>query len=122
MMPFASVPKLPKVPGAPRGRKGKVRFGIRQSWKRYRPTVVTNQRLLVFDSGRTPNARELLGAFPLGEVTIGPLGVGRFGATTFELGLPGVGRVPFETGRREEADVEALHQEIFKAQPRSGAR
>jgi hypothetical protein len=112
MLPFASVPKLPKVPGAPRGRKGKVRFGIRQSWRRYRPTVVTNQRLLVFDSGRTPNARELLGAFPLDEVTIGPLGVGRFGATTFDLGLPGAGPVPFETGRREIDDVAELARRV----------
>ena len=108
MLPFASVPKLPKLPGAPRGRKGKVRFGIRQSWRRYRPTVVTDRRLLVFDSGRTPNARELLGAFPLGDVTMGTLGVGRFGATTFSLGLPRLGEVPFETGRREADDVATL--------------
>ena len=108
MMPFASVSKLPKVPGAPRGRKGKVRFGIRQSWRRYRPTVVTNRRVLVFDSGRTPHPRWLLGAFPLAEVTMGPLGVGRFGTTTFELGLPEVGNVPFETGRREAEDVAVL--------------
>ena len=108
MLPFASVPKLPRQPGAPRGRKGKVRFGIRQSWRRYRPTVVTDRRLLVFDSGRTPNPRWLLGAFPLADVTMGPLGVGRFGATTFVLALPGVGDVPFETGRREVADVDVL--------------
>jgi hypothetical protein len=119
VLPFASVPKLPKVPGAPRGRKNKVRFGIRQSWRRYRPSVVTDKRLLIFDSGRTPNPRQLLGAFPLSEVTIGTLGVGRFGATTFELGLPGVGTVPFETGRREEADVQVLHR---IAQPRCRAR
>src|SRR5690348_12875929 len=81
MLPFASVPKLPRQPG---GRKNKVRFGIRQSWKRYRPTVVTDRRLLVFDSGRTPTARTLLGSFPLDEVRMGPIGTGRFGTTTFE--------------------------------------
>jgi hypothetical protein len=112
MLPFASVPKLPRLPGAPRGRKGKVRFGIRQSWKRYRPTVVTDRRLLVFDSGRTPNARELLGAFPLHDIRIGPRGVGRFGATTFTLDLPGNGEVPFETGRREAEDVEVLARQV----------
>jgi len=105
MLPFASVPKLPRQPG---GRKGKVRFGIRQSWRRYRPTVLTNQRVLVFDSGRTPGARHLLGAFELGDVTMGVRGVGRFGATTFDLGLPGLGEIPFETGRREIDDVARL--------------
>jgi hypothetical protein len=104
MMPFAAVPKQP----GPRGRKNKIRFGIRQSWRRYRPVVVTDRRLLVFDSGRTPNARQLLGAFPLAEVTMGPLGVARFGATTFLLELPGLGPVPFETGRREADDVTEL--------------
>src|SRR5262245_46704441 len=84
MLPFASVPKLPRQPG---GRRGKVRFGIRQSWRRYRPTVVTDRRLLVFDSGRTPSACTLLGAFPLGQVSMGPIGSGRFGATTFDLDL-----------------------------------
>lgn len=108
MLPFASVPKLPRPPGAPRGRKGKVRFGIRQSWRRYRPTVVTDRRLLVFDSGRTPNARELLGAFPVGDVTMGTFGVGHLGARMFALGLPGIGEVPFETGRREADDVAVL--------------
>jgi hypothetical protein len=107
MLPFASVPKLPPQPG---GRKAKVRFGIHQSWKRYRPTVITDRRVLVFDSGRAPNARALLGAFPLGDVTMGALGTGRFGTTTFVLGLPGVGEVPFETGRREVQDVAALRQ------------
>ena len=102
MLPFAAVPKLP------RGPEGKVRFGIRQSWKRYRPCVVTDRRLLVFDSGRAPSARALLGAFPIDAVSMGPLGTGRFGTTTFVLGLPGVGAVPFETGRREVDDVARL--------------
>jgi hypothetical protein len=102
MLPFASVPKLP------RGPQGKVRFGIRQSWKRYRPCVITDRRLLVFDSGRAPGARSLLGAFTLADVTMGPLGAGRFGTTTFVLELPGIGVVPFETGRREVDDVARL--------------
>jgi hypothetical protein len=68
--------------------------------------------VLVFDSGRTPQPRELLGAFPIGEVTMGPVEDGRFGASTFVLGLPGIGLVPFETGRREAADVEALSRMV----------
>jgi len=109
MLPFASVPKLPRGPG------GKVRFGIRQSWRRYRPSVVTDRRLLVFDSGRTPTAQTLLGTFELSEVTMGPLGTARFGATSFVLGLPGVGEVPFETGRKEVDDVEVLRRAVVAA-------
>lgn len=109
MLPFASVPKLPRQPG---GRRAKVRFGIRQSWRRYRPTVVTDRRILVFDSGRTPGARTLLGAFALDDVTMGPIGTARFGATAFDLGLPGVGEVPFETGRREVDDVAVLERVV----------
>ena len=111
MLPFASVPKLPRSPER-RGRKGKVRTGIHQSWKRYRPCVVTGRRLLVFDSGRAPNARSLLGAFPLDQVTMGPLGTGRFGTTTFVLGLPGIGDIPFETGRKEVADLGVLRRAV----------
>jgi hypothetical protein len=112
MLPFAAVPKLARRPG---GRKAKVRFGIRQSWRRYRPSVVTDRRLLVFDSGRAPNARGLLGAFPLDDVTMGPVGTARFGTATFVLGLPGVGEVPFETGRKEVDDVEILRAAVTAA-------
>jgi hypothetical protein len=109
MLPFASVAKLPRQPG---GRSAKVRFGIRQSWRRYRPSVVTDRRLLVFDSGKAPNARTLLGAFPLAAITMSPLGVARFGATSFDLTLPGLGAVPFETGRREVDDVAVLQSTL----------
>jgi hypothetical protein len=109
MLPFASVPKLPRQPG---GRRAKVRFGIRQSWRRYRPSVVTDRRLLVFDSGRAPGARSLLGAFALGDVRMGPVGTARFGASAFVLDLPGVGEVPFETGRKEVDDLEVLRRVV----------
>ena len=112
MLPFASVPKLPRRPG---GRRAKVRFGIRQSWRRYRPCVVTDRRFLVFDSGRAPSPRSLLGAFPLDEMTMGPLTARRFGATAFVLDLPGVGEVPFETGRKEVDDVEVLQRAIRRS-------
>jgi hypothetical protein len=96
LLPFATVPKRGKGP------EGKVRVGIRQSWRRYRPLVVTDRRLLVFDSGRTPDPRGLLAAFALAEVTMSPPVPRRFGATVFELTLPGEGAVPFETGRRDD--------------------
>ena len=120
MLPFASVPKLPRGGGR---RRDKVRFGIRQSWRRYRPSVVTDRRLLVFDSGRAPSARSLLGAFPLVDVTMSPLVNARFGATSFVLDLPGVGDVPFETGRKEAADVEILEGAVRRSassRPRPG--
>ena len=112
MLPFASVPKLPRQPG---GRRAKVRFGIRQSWRRYRPCVVTDRQFLVFDSGRAPSPRSLLGAFPLDDVTMGPLTAARFGTTAFALDLPGVGAVPFETGRKEVDDVEVLQRAIRRS-------
>jgi hypothetical protein len=112
MLPFATVAKLPRQPGR---RRSKVRFGIRQSWRRYRPCVVTDRRLLVFDSGRAPSARALLGAFPLAEVTMGRAGVARFGATSFDLTLPGLGAVPFETGRHEADDVVVLRDLVETA-------
>jgi hypothetical protein len=117
LLPFATVPKLPRSPER-RGRKGKVRFGIRQSWRRYRPLVMTDRRLLVFDSGRTPHPRELIAAFALDDVTIGPVTAGRFGTSLFELSLPGVGEIPFETGRREAQDLAILRAALVSTPPR----
>jgi hypothetical protein len=45
-------------------------------------------------------------------VAIGPIGAGWFGATTFELELPELGTVPFETGRRESDDVALLARTV----------
>ena len=109
MLPFATVPKLPKGP------EGKVRFGIRQSWRRYRPLVVTDRRLLIFDSGRTPTPRALLGSFPLADVVMGPVAPARWGASHFTLILPGAGEVPFETGSREVDDLAVLRQRAVAA-------
>jgi hypothetical protein len=103
-LPFVSVPKKP------RGPEGKIRFGIWQSWKRYRPIIVTDRRLLVFDTGRTPNPRTLLAAFPRGDVTMSEVSTGRFGTMHFSLDLPGEGEVPFEAGRRD--DVAALRASV----------
>jgi len=115
LLPFATVRKRP------RGPEGKVRVGIWQSWQRYRPVVVTNRRLLVFDSGRTPSPRALLAAFPLDDLSMGPVTGGRFGTSVFTLSLPGRGEVPFETGRREEHDLEVLQAKLVRSQPGSRA-
>jgi hypothetical protein len=96
VLPYTSVPKKP------RGPEGKIRFGLRQSWKRYRPVVVTNRRLLVFDTGRTPHPRVLLAEFPLEQVAMSEVTTGRFGTAHFTLTLPGEGDVPFEAGRRDD--------------------
>jgi hypothetical protein len=108
ILPFTSTLKRPKAPGAPRGKKGKVRVGIYQSWRRYRPLVLTNRRLFVFETGRTPNPRTVLAAYPLDEVDmVAVTPVGR-GVTRFALEFPDAGRVPFEAGRREREDLGVL--------------
>ncbi len=123
LLPFASVPKLPRVPRhRGQARPEKVRVGIRQSWRRYRPLVVTGRRLLVFDSGRTPNPRELLTTFPIEEVEIGAITTARFGVSQFSLTLPGLGDVPFETGRREALDLARFTELLVSPKRRSRAR
>jgi hypothetical protein len=99
MLPFATVPKRPKGP------EGKIRDGIYQSQRRYRPLVVTDRRLLVFESGRTPFARALLADFPLGEVAMTDPEPGRMGIIHFTVSFPREGDVPFEVGRRDDVDA-----------------
>ena len=101
VLPFAAVPKFP---GRVK-RRDKVRVGIRQSWRRYRPIVFTDQRLFVFDSGRTPHPRELLATFPVSEVGVHDVRDGSYGGREIVLELPGVGAVPFEVGRRDRDDL-----------------
>jgi hypothetical protein len=108
VLPFVSSLKRPKVPGAPRGKAGKVRIGIYQSWRRYRPMVVTNRRLFVFETGRTPNPREVLATFSVDDVEVASVTQGGHGSSRFVLELPGSGRVPFEAGRRERDDLAVL--------------
>jgi hypothetical protein len=108
ILPFASTLKRPKAPNAPRGKKGTVRVGIYQSWRRYRPIVLTNRRLFVFETGRTPNPREVLASYQLDEIDIVEVTHGAHGASGFVLEFPGAGRVPFESGRRERDDLAVL--------------
>lgn len=104
ILPFASTQKRPKAPNAPRGKEGKVRVGIYQSWRRYRPIVLTNRRMFVFETGRTPNPRELLASFPVDDLDIVAVTPGKHGTSRFVLELPGEGAVPFEAGRRDDLD------------------
>jgi hypothetical protein len=102
-LPFAAVPKLP---GRVK-RRDKVRVGVRQSWRRYRPLAFTDRRLIVFDSGRTPHARQVIATYPLEQVTLRLVGPGSFGGRDLVLRLPGEGDVPFELGRKDLADLAA---------------
>ncbi len=96
VLPFTTVPKRP------RGPEGKVREGLWQSWKKYRPLVVTDQRVLVFDTGRTPFPRYVMAQFPVEQISMSEVTAGRFGVERFTLVLPGEGAVPFEAGKRDD--------------------
>ena len=99
MLPFATVPKLPKGP------EGRISVGIRQSWRRYRPLVFTNRRLFVFDSGKTPHPRQQIGEFPLVEIELLEVRDARFGQKVMVLELPAHRPIPFELGKRELDDL-----------------
>jgi hypothetical protein len=93
VLPFASTPKRPKGP------EGKVREGIYLSARRYRPLVVTNQRLLVVNAWRTPYPRGVLAEFPASAASVVDVLPARFDQQRLELDLPGEGVVPFILGR-----------------------
>jgi hypothetical protein len=109
LLPFAAVLKLPRLPKEPgQRRRKKVHEGLRQSQKRYRPVVFTNRRMFVFDSGRTPHTRALLAELPLEAVALVGVTPAGFGQQVVTLSLRGEGEVPFEVGKKELADVEAI--------------
>jgi hypothetical protein len=99
VLPFASTPKRPKGP------LGKVREGIYLSYRRYRPLVLTSQRLFVIGAGRTPYPRGVLAEFPRDDVDLVDVVPARLNQSRLRLDLPGVGTVPFDLGRY---DVEEL--------------
>lgn len=101
-LPFTHVPKRPKGPA------GKVKEGIYQSYRRYRPVVLTNKRMFVFDTARTPTARSVLAEFPKNDVDVVSVTPGSMDSIRVVLELPGLGPVPFHAGRKEHADVAAL--------------
>ena len=108
VFPYTNTEKRPRQPGETR--KDKVRIGIHQSWRRYRPMVVTDRRLFVFETGRTPHPREVLAELPLADVELVEVAPGRMGATRFVLDIAGTGRVPFECGRKERHDLDVLRE------------
>jgi hypothetical protein len=100
VLPFASTPKRP------RGAAGKIREGVYQSYRRYRPLVLTDRRLFVLDAGRTPHPRRgVLAEFPTAQVEVVAVIPSRFNQNRLVLDLGGVGAVPFELGGY---DVEGL--------------
>lgn len=102
VLPFANTPKRP------RGPEGKLRQGIWQSARRYRPLVLTDTRLFVFETGRTPHPRAVLCEFPKGSVRVVRTVPGSMGRTTLVLELPADGEVPFELGRFDVEDLDAF--------------
>jgi len=102
VLPFALTPKRPK------DAQGKVRVGIYQSYRRYRPLLVTNERVFVFETGRTPHPRQVLAQFPAHDVKVVTITPKRTGLNTLVLDLPSIGPVPFEIGRYEQEELAAL--------------
>jgi hypothetical protein len=101
VLPFAVTP--------PRSRsEGKVREGIHQTNRRYRPLVATDRRLFVLDAGRTPYPAGVLADFPLESVTFVDVTPRWLGQQRVRLDLPGNGIIPFDVGRHELDDVARL--------------
>ena len=104
VLPFAATPKRPKGP------EGKLRYGIYQSYRRYRPLVVTNRRLIVLEAVRTPSPRGVLAEFPLADVGYVDEVPARFGQTRLLLDLPKLGTVPFVLGRFDVQELPTLRK------------
>jgi hypothetical protein len=103
VLPFAQTPKRPKPPK-------KVRDGIYQSYRRYRPLVATDRRLFVLDTARTPHPRSVLAEFPLDAVTIVDVVPRSFGQQRVLIDLPGLGPVPFDLGRYDLDGLTGLRE------------
>jgi hypothetical protein len=102
VLPFANTPKRPKGP------TGKVRDGVWQAARRYRPIVLTDRRLFVFDARRTPHPQGVLAEFPADLVRVARLVPGTLGRQTLVLDIPAEGEVPFELGRLDAVDLDAF--------------
>jgi hypothetical protein len=102
MLPFANTPRRAKGP------TGRVREGVWQSARRYRPIVLTDRRLFVFDARRTPHPQGVLAEFPADLVKVVRLVPGTLGRQTLVLDLPEQGEIPFELGRLDGVDLGAF--------------
>jgi hypothetical protein len=109
VLPYAHVPARPK------GAAGKVRDGIYQSARRYRPIIVTDQRVILFETGRLHFPRGILAEFANADVAVVSVTPGSLGKTRLVLELPEVGEVPFETGRNEQDDLAVLIETLGPA-------
>ena len=107
ILPFALVPKRPKGP------EGKVRDGLYQSYRRYRPLAVTTRRLFVLETGRTPHPRGFMTTYELRDVHFVDLVPTRFGHRLL-LDFPEVGTVPFVLGRFDLEDLDDLRSRLGK--------
>jgi hypothetical protein len=107
VLPFASTRR-------PKGPEGKVRQGVYQSGRRYRPLVATNRRLLVAHAYKTPYPKGLLAEFPIGDVHVVDLVAGRLGKQYLTLELPGEGAVPFELGRFDLLELDEFEDALAR--------
>ena len=109
VLPFTQVPRL----------KGATRYGIRQRARRYRPLVLTNRRLFVLETGRTPRPRGVITQFRHADVDVVQYTPPRtFGLRTLVLDLAGTGEVPFIVGRLELDDADVLVATLGSADAR----
>ena len=102
VLPFANTPRRPKGPS------GKVRDGVWQAARRYRPIVLTDRRLFVLDARRTPHPQGVLAEFPADHVRVVRIVPGTLGRQILVLDLPAEGEVPFELGRLDAVDLDAF--------------
>ena len=109
VLPFASTPKRPKRP------QGKVRVGIYQTSRRYRPLVVTSDRLFVINTSRTPYPRGVLAEFPIADVDFVDLVPAGLSQGRLLLALPDNGTVPFDLGRYDIAELPELRAALERS-------
>lgn len=102
-LPFALTPARSRA-------GGKVREGIYQTNRRYRPLVATDRRLFVLDAGRTPYPLGILAEFPVASVGFVDVTPRWFGQQRVRLELPDDGVVPFDVGRLELDDLTRLRE------------
>ncbi len=103
VLPFTQTSKRPRMPG--QTRRDRVLTGIYQSARRYRPLVITSQRLFVLDGGRGAVPRGILADFPRDQIGVGEVTPVSYWTVRFTLDLPGLGLVPFEAGRKEHDEA-----------------
>jgi len=100
VLPFSSTKRRPREPG-----QQKVMTGVWTTSSRYRPLVLTDRRLLIFETGRTPHPRWVVADYPVDHVRIVDFQRASLGRHTVVFELPELGDVPFTLGRYEPQDL-----------------